>query len=266
MKTKSRRKMMASDTPETPAGAGVCENCGAKLHGRYCSECGQDAVEAVVPLRVLAARGLAEVFSVDLRYPRTLKALALPGRLTSLYLSGHRVPYVPPLRLALSASVVLFVAIALRMPGGKAITANSGLFEDLGLLAREHAMAFTVAQLLVLPVFASLLKVGFGRIRPLYLSHLTFALHYHAAVTITAFAALLVSFVAPFELAAWLAFVLFLWMIGPYLVLALRRTYGAPWLKILLLWPVLAFGYVGMNLMVFGLIAGLAAFLRSLSG
>ena len=51
---------------------------------------------------------LEETLSLDGRAIRTLRTLVHPGRLTELYLDGKRAPFLPPLRLYLLASVVLF--------------------------------------------------------------------------------------------------------------------------------------------------------------
>lgn len=56
---------------------------------------------------------LGNVLAFDSRALRTLKPLVLrPGQLTVSYLAGRRVRYVPPLRLYLFLSVLLFLALA----------------------------------------------------------------------------------------------------------------------------------------------------------
>lgn len=236
----------------------ACEHCGARLTGRYCAECGQDALGAVVPLRKMLTRGLADLLALDLRYPRTIKALSIPGRLTALYLSGHRVPFVPPLRLALTSSLLLFAALALRVPGVEAVTTDTGLLEDLSLLAREHAMGFALAQLLALPLFAVLLWLGFKRFRRFYVSHLTFAFHYHAAVSLAACGVVLLSFLIPEEVLLWGILVLLVGLIGPYLLVALRRTYEVTWLRALAFWPVGSVGYLVLNVLIFLIVLGVS--------
>ena len=51
---------------------------------------------------------LEETLSLDGRTIRSLRTLIHPGRLTELYLSGKRAPYLAPLRLYLLASLILF--------------------------------------------------------------------------------------------------------------------------------------------------------------
>lgn len=97
--------MSASNDQATPT---HCENCAAPLQGHYCHACGQSVVN---PLRH-AGHALEEVFEsfwhLDGRIFRTLRDLLSPGRVAANYLAGHRVRYVPPLRLFVILSVVTF--------------------------------------------------------------------------------------------------------------------------------------------------------------
>ena len=237
----------------------ACKNCGETLSGRFCSQCGQDAVEPIVPVRIYLARSLSEILGLDLRYPRTLRMLLHPGKLTIRYLEGQRVPYVPPLRLALSASLLLLLALAMGSPSTEEITVSSSLFEDLGVIARKHATGFALAQLLALPGFALVLKWVFTNSHKLYLSHLTFALHFHATVALGVLAGVFSGFFVSTETSALITMAVLLFILGPYLAVALRRIYGVSWLRALGLWIVLATSYTFMNGVVFGVVAAVVA-------
>lgn len=86
----------------------ACENCATPLRGEFCHHCGQTSHN---PLRH-AGHAIEEVFEsfwhLDGRIFRTLRALCAPGRLANAYLSGHRAPYVAPLRLFVIISVLTF--------------------------------------------------------------------------------------------------------------------------------------------------------------
>lgn len=239
--------------------AEACENCGTPLHGRYCARCGQDAVEPVAPLREVVARGLSDVLALDLRYPRTIWALLVPGRLPDLYLSGHRVPFVPPLRFALSASLILLVVVALRLPSADALTVGSGLPGDLAFMASGHPLLLTVAWLLTLPAFAAVLWAVFRRATPLYLSHLTFALYFHGAFALALAALFALSFVAGLSVVSNVGLVALGWVAGPHLALGLRRVHGRPWWRVLLGWGLGASAYVVLFALAFGLAVGAVA-------
>ena len=112
----------ASEAPEgSSAAAGPmgpdderCQNCGARLDGPYCAECGQRAAERIVPVWHMLNEFLEILFDLDLRIVRTLpKFLFQPGRLTKEYINGRRRQYVRPLRLYLFSSFLLFGVLAL---------------------------------------------------------------------------------------------------------------------------------------------------------
>lgn len=105
----------ADNSPSGPAEGGghgahpaACENCATPLQGEFCHHCGQSAHN---PLRNLG-HALEEVFEsfwhVDGRIFRTLRLLFIPGRVTVEYLAGHRVRFIPPLRLFVILSLLTF--------------------------------------------------------------------------------------------------------------------------------------------------------------
>jgi len=96
-----------------------CENCGALLHGPYCSQCGQKAADRIVPVWHMINEALEAVFELDLRVLHTLpKFLFLPGRLTKEYINGRRKRYIRPFRLCLFATFLLFTVLAFTTTGG----------------------------------------------------------------------------------------------------------------------------------------------------
>ncbi|WP_103020270.1 DUF3667 domain-containing protein [Salinibacter altiplanensis] len=115
-----------SDAP-SPSGApeDQCENCGALLHGPYCSQCGQKAADRVVPLWHMLNEALEAVIELDMRVLWTLpKFLFLPGRLTKEYINGRRKRYIRPFRLYLFTTFVLFTVLALTAGGGVQVPFN----------------------------------------------------------------------------------------------------------------------------------------------
>ncbi len=90
----------------------VCGNCGAGLAGRYCSACGQKALEdADRRLGHLLAQFSQELLSYDGKLWRSLGYLVVyPGRLTREYFDGRRVRYMSPVSLFLLVNVLYFLA------------------------------------------------------------------------------------------------------------------------------------------------------------
>ncbi len=94
-------------------GPDSCANCGEPLGGRFCSACGQENRNlARIRVGQLLQEWLGDVFTFDSRLFRTLAPLvAKPGLLTREYLAGRRARYVPPLRLFIFVSLVMFLVL-----------------------------------------------------------------------------------------------------------------------------------------------------------
>lgn len=91
---------------------GACLNCGTKLEGRFCSQCGQSAH----PHRTLVGvfeEFLHGVLHFDTKAWRTLPMVIFrPGTLTRNYVYGKRARYISPLALFLFSIFTMFVAFA----------------------------------------------------------------------------------------------------------------------------------------------------------
>ena len=93
---------------------GCCRNCGAVLAGEYCSQCGQRELGRDLRFSDLVAELIGEFFNWDSRIWRTLIPLLFrPGFLTTEFMAGRRARYVPPLRLYLILSFILFLSLSI---------------------------------------------------------------------------------------------------------------------------------------------------------
>jgi Protein of unknown function (DUF3667) len=91
-----------------------CRNCGTDLHGPYCSICGQHDIDYSQSFGVIFRDFLDSVFSFDAKVFRTISfLLTRPGDLTLRFLQGKHVPYLNPVRLYFSVSVLLFLTVRL---------------------------------------------------------------------------------------------------------------------------------------------------------
>src|ERR1700674_416339 len=91
-----------------------CENCGAELHGHYCSKCGQAAVDYHRSFRHVIVDVLDSFLNWDSKFVRSIGLLLWrPGWLTNQFLEGRRVRFVHPLRLYLLISIVFFLCARL---------------------------------------------------------------------------------------------------------------------------------------------------------
>lgn len=227
-----------------------CQDCGAALHGPYCSACGLEQRPLDPTFRELLSEAWQSVTNLEGRIFATLRMLVTaPGFLTQEYLAGRRRRWMNPVRLYLAVSVAYFALIALT--GESGMNLNVGVtggtvqeqqaqLEELGYesaaeLDAAAAQAVRVwlprAMFVLVPFLALLVHVlrrGSGR---RYARQVIFSLHVHAA-WFAAFATLGVAgallggtFVGAFLTAS--AFV----YAAVYLALALRRTYGVGLLR-----------------------------------
>lgn len=98
---------IANSAPELVAARTTCLNCGAPLGGSYCSTCGQQAIDLAAPTWHVVRQALEDATDVDGRMLYTARALVSPGRLTTEFLRGRRMPCLGPLKLFLYAGTVL---------------------------------------------------------------------------------------------------------------------------------------------------------------
>ena len=103
-------KDIADITPQSKVK--TCDNCHAEINGPFCAQCGQEAESTLKYFWTVVLHILDDIFSFDSRANRTLIPLLFrPGFLTNQYFAGHRVHYVPPLRLYLFISIVFFITL-----------------------------------------------------------------------------------------------------------------------------------------------------------
>jgi hypothetical protein len=89
-----------------------CENCGSELHGRWCAQCGQAAIDYRRSFRYVIVDVLDSFLNWDSKFFATIGWLiARPWHLTNEFLAGRRVRYLHPLRLYLLASILFFFAV-----------------------------------------------------------------------------------------------------------------------------------------------------------
>ncbi|MEO5718027.1 MAG: DUF3667 domain-containing protein [Chthoniobacterales bacterium] len=100
--------------PPPPPPITHCEECGAELHGEYCSACGQVAVDYRRSFRHVIADVADSFLNWDSKFTKTIGLLLLkPGWLTNQFVAGRRTRYLHPLRLYLLVSIAFFLAARL---------------------------------------------------------------------------------------------------------------------------------------------------------
>lgn len=96
-----------------------CLNCGAKLQGDYCHECGQKNKDIQLSFFKLLKNFFDEITFFDNKIFTTLKLLIYnPAKLTQSYINGKRMRFVPPFRLYLFLSSIYFIFAVSNMKEG----------------------------------------------------------------------------------------------------------------------------------------------------
>ena len=99
----------------------TCENCGAAKQGAFCAVCGQNDRNYRRNVFPVVAEALAETFETDSRLFRTLGVLFMrPGFLSREFSENRRARYLSPFRLYLFTSIAFFFVLSLSidMPDG----------------------------------------------------------------------------------------------------------------------------------------------------
>jgi Protein of unknown function (DUF3667) len=88
-----------------------CPTCGHHYKGRVCSLCGEKAFKPADLSLGHIVKEAVDVFThLDLKIPRSIGKLFVPGYLTQRYLQGIRVPYAKPLQLFFICNLIFFFA------------------------------------------------------------------------------------------------------------------------------------------------------------
>lgn len=109
---RKRRGLFRWRKPGEPRRFTHCEDCDAELHGRYCSSCGQVAVDYHRSFRHVIADVAESFLNWDSKFIKTIGLLVVsPGWLTNQFVAGRRTRYLHPLRLYLLVSIVFFLCV-----------------------------------------------------------------------------------------------------------------------------------------------------------
>lgn len=257
-----------------------CEDCGRERVGVYCHHCGQRHGGHDLSLRHVMTEVVRDLTHWDARVLTTLRLLVLhPGQLTREFLAGRRTRYVPPLRLYIFLSFLLFLVLGLMPtqfkvqgnltseraaaeeevrevapgPPGQTEAEPPKEAKDLEAAAHkalqdpevflEHLIHWASHLMFVLlPLFAGLLALLFLGNRRYYVEHVIFSIHVHSFAFLLFLAEALLNLLpwkAAGSLGSWLLLAL-----PVYLGVAMKRVYGGPTWKILLKGAVLTAVYL----------------------
>jgi hypothetical protein len=190
----------------------LCQNCGAALHGPYCSRCGQHDVDYSGSFWHILEDALEGALHFDGKFFTSARLLfRRPGFLTTEFMAGRRARYMHPVRLYVFASFLFFAAtvVAGHFSGSHVVTVgpatrgvsvkaapadaevswldnpvrirvDPGDHVDARDMNDEFWHLLPEVLILCIPLLALVLKLAYLGLRLPYLEHLIFALHVQA--------------------------------------------------------------------------------------
>lgn len=140
-----------------------CRNCHRKLHGDYCSHCGQPAKTLDIGPAVVATLLRKAFISFNSGYFYTIKNLLLrPGETLRGYVEGKRINHMNPFSFVLLTAG--FYAFLFSHFNIVTFTENAGTV-DAHLLNTWYSSHIASIQLFLIPVFAAVSRFVFRKQR-----------------------------------------------------------------------------------------------------
>lgn len=174
---------------EFDASLSHCPNCGRRLDGAFCADCGQKATALNPTLHDFLHDFTHELLHVDGKIFQSVRLLLLrPGFLSREWFEGRRARYISPIRLYLIFSVAFFAVSAIGSSMDLNITPADR--EEIGreITTDPREVANRVghwiprAMFVLVPVCALIVSAVTRSAGRNYPQDLYFALHTHAAV------------------------------------------------------------------------------------
>lgn len=238
----------------------ICQNCGADLSGKYCSNCGQKRSSLHDrSVKSLLEHFIEELFTWDSRFFRSLKYLfTRPGFLTHEYVSSRYQSYISPVKMFLFTSLILFFIMIKSDPDQyKALVTEAeddNLMKELVLEQQSKSSISTELYIEnynnqfnnnitlyifgIMFAFSVLLKIVYLPKHYFYAEHIVFTLHF--------FTFILWCFLAGVVLQGLGDIPLFFFMFilpAIYLLIAIKRVYHRTVWKAVIVTVFLTFSY-----------------------
>lgn len=213
----------------------LCANCDTLLQDgfNFCPNCGQEYKEKE-NVKLLFSQFLSDYFTFDSKIGRSVFPLVVkPGFLTLEYLKGRRIHYIPPLRMFIFLSIIFFILLGFSSSSDAVEVVEKSIsdkFWDQYFESRLPKLFF-----ILLPVFASILRLLFNKKKFGWLYHFLFALHFHSTLFILGILYFLMSkLLLQFDYVQlnFYLLLLFLGYLFYYLAVSIKKVYEQSWLKV----------------------------------
>lgn len=200
-----------------------CPNCNNKVNPemKFCPNCGQEQEDRASNMKDFIKHFLGDYFTFDSKIFNSLVPLLIrPGYLTSEFIIGRRIRYIPPIRLYIFISILFFLIIRIFAPENPNATSDEW--------DKYFGVYLPRLFFVLLPIFAFFLWMLFNKKKWSFVVHFVFSLHFHAFLFLTGSMYLIVSEIFEkldlFILNQIMAVLFFVaWLI--YLFLSLKRVY-----------------------------------------
>ncbi|MEL7144793.1 MAG: DUF3667 domain-containing protein [Bacteroidota bacterium] len=230
----------------------ICLNCDYQLdeEAMYCARCGQKYSRKNGTVRDFFVDFLGDYFTFDSKIFRSiLPLITKPGFLTTEYLIGRRVRYIPPLRLYIFISIIFFLIFKFANPfSGTVMDQENVMSQDMidyFVDNHWHKVFFVL-----LPLFAFIVFLFYRRVYNNYLPHFIFSLHFHSFLFILLSCYILVTayVTKDYYQLNQLLFLLIVLAYYLYLFFALKNVFKESVLKVLLKLLGIGVAYTIINL------------------
>lgn len=158
-----------------------CRNCGHKIDGKFCSNCGQNSKVGRINLATVLNEFSEGVFQINKGFFYTLRALfARPGKSLQEFLDGKRKNHFKPIAYVLTLSTLYFLitqvthqntwiddAITGWMNGATEESSRAGIPKIATWFAKNYAYT----TLILLPLFSLASYLSFLKFGKNYLEH-----------------------------------------------------------------------------------------------
>lgn len=215
-----------------------CLNCNHLLteEDLFCSRCGQKFSKKTGTVKDFFVDFLGDYFTFDSKIFRSLVPLIFrPGFLTTEYLDGRRVRYIPPLRLYIFISIIFFLIFKFSNPfSGSVLNQENVMSQDMIDYFVDHH--WHKVFFVLLPLFALIVFLFYRKVYSNYLPHFIFSLHFHAFLfIILSLYVMITTYISTdmYTFNNWL-FIVFIVTYYSYLFFALKNVFKEKVLKLII--------------------------------
>lgn len=88
-----------------------CKNCNTNFEGNFCNNCGEKVVRVGdFALMKIGSQALDSITHLDSKLYKTVKLLLFyPGKLSTNYIEGIRIPYMKPFQIFIISNIIFFL-------------------------------------------------------------------------------------------------------------------------------------------------------------